>query len=51
MIEIRHAGMNDTASTQQEYDNIYGSKGLELRDSLNLWILSLLKGITWRIIT
>jgi SAM-dependent methyltransferase len=43
MIEIRHEGMNETASTQKEYDRIYSNQGIELRDSINLWILKLMK--------
>lgn len=43
MIEIRHEGMDSTASTQEAYNDIYSTGGLLQRDSFYLWLISLLK--------
>ena len=43
MIEIRHSGMDSTSATQQNYNQIYTSKGIRNLDSFYLWLISLLK--------
>ena len=43
MLEIRHKGMDSTAATQQNYNEIYGSEGIRQLDSFYLWLISLLK--------
>lgn len=43
MLEIRHAGMDDTSATQQNYNEIYAVKGIRQLDSFYLWLISLLK--------
>lgn len=43
MIEIRHSGMDSTASTKEAYNSIYRTQGILLRDSLYLWLISLLR--------
>jgi SAM-dependent methyltransferase len=43
MLEIRHAGMDSTIATQQNYNEIYSSEGIRQLDSFYLWLISLLK--------
>jgi len=42
MIEIRHQEMLSTNDTQQAYDELYDSGGIDLSDSYYLWLLNLL---------
>jgi demethylmenaquinone methyltransferase/2-methoxy-6-polyprenyl-1,4-benzoquinol methylase len=42
MIEIRHTGMSSSDDTKRAYDQIYSSDGILLRDSMYLWLISLL---------
>ncbi len=43
MLEIRHERMNDTAATQEAYNQIYSDTGILLRDSFYIWLINLLK--------
>jgi len=43
MLEIRHAGMDDTHATQHGYNQIYKAEGINQQDSFYLWLISLLK--------
>lgn len=43
MLEIRHAGMDDTIATQHSYNQLYQSKGIQNLDSFYLWLINLLK--------
>lgn len=42
MIEIRHSGMSSSEDTKRAYDQIYSGDGILLRDSMYLWLISLL---------
>ena len=42
MIEIRHTGMSSSEDTKRAYDQIYSGDGILLRDSMYLWLISLL---------
>jgi SAM-dependent methyltransferase len=43
MIEIFHHGMDNLSATQDAYDTIYETQGINHSDSFYLWILNLLK--------
>ncbi len=43
MLEIRHDRMDDTFATQEAYNQIYSHEGILLRDSMYLWLVSLLE--------
>ncbi len=43
MLEIRYERMDETEAIQQAYNEIYSGKGIQLRDSFYLWLISLLK--------
>lgn len=43
MLEIRHAGGQNTATTQKSYDSFYSKQGFSIRDSFYLWYLELMQ--------
>jgi len=46
MLEIRHEKMDDTRATLLAYDRLYAEKGIRLKDSFYLWLISLLNAGT-----